>query len=141
MRLRTFLELFFRQTDSANASLPVPRYTAEKRDVWLSGLLSEIPQERQTEPLRRKVAAKAVHGFLLEVLGLPDEDWGEAAKLADIYECKVCANAIAQTIVRGIMKPVSGTEFGGNLPLEEAEAEAAAMRVCELLRAEADRGG
>ncbi|MBR6380146.1 MAG: hypothetical protein IKS07_00530 [Lachnospiraceae bacterium] len=134
MVLKEFLDLLLPRADAANTAGQMPAYEAEKKEEWLAALLAEIPKERQTEPLRRKVAAKAVHGFLLEVLGEPDEDWGEAAKLADIYECRVCANAVAQVCVKGIMEPVSKAEFGGNLPLSETEAERVTDRVCGRIR-------
>ncbi|MCR4961527.1 MAG: hypothetical protein K6A74_08740 [Lachnospiraceae bacterium] len=74
------------------------------------------------EPIRRKNAARAVHVFMTIVLNSRDEDWGRYSELKDIYDCRICANAIAQVCIKGIMAPVSKSEFGSDLVLTEEEA-------------------
>ena len=60
----------------------------------------------------RRLAARVVHLFMTRILNIPDIDWDEALKLRDIYECRSCANAIAQVYQRGIMLPIDEDRFG-----------------------------
>jgi hypothetical protein len=41
-----------------------------------------------------------------------DEDWGIAKGFRDIYDCRVCANAVAQVAVKGILPPETDIFFG-----------------------------
>lgn len=60
----------------------------------------------------RRLAARVVHLFMTRILNIPDEDWDKALGLRDIYECRSCANAIAQVCQRGIMLPLNEDRFG-----------------------------
>lgn len=67
-------------------------------------------------PMTKKVAAKILHEFLLRILALPDVEWKTAGSLKDIYECKVCANSIAQVYERNLIPPKASDVFGiGNI--------------------------
>ncbi len=92
--------------------------TAFRRDI--SGTFSKI---EMSEPPTRKNAARLLRLYLLNVVHEPDEDWGKYKDLKDIYDCRICANAIAQVCIKGLMKPVKRNEFGVNLPLTDEEAE------------------
>jgi len=81
------------------------------------------------DPALRRDAARILHLFLLQVLKLPDKDWGRYAGLKDLYDCRICANAIAQVCVRSLMQPVSRREFGALQPLLAEEAAAAIENV------------
>lgn len=54
-------------------------------------------------PLTRKNAARICHMYLLKVMKVRDLDISGAAKLRDLYDCRACADHIAQVYLRGIM--------------------------------------
>lgn len=56
-------------------------------------------------PLRRNTMARILHEFYKNVLKEKDLEWGDAGKFPDIYDCKICANPLAQCYVRGLIKP------------------------------------
>ncbi len=70
--------------------------------------------EMMTQPLNKKTAARIIHIFMQDVLNVPDVDWQGAANLRDIYECRVCANAIAQVYEKSIIPPRDNDVFGVN---------------------------
>ena len=107
---------------------------SEEEHAAFTGYLHGIFSEEQLHaPATRRDAARILHIFLLQLLKLPDEDWGEYAKLKDIYDCRICANAIAQVCVRNLMQPISRTEFGSLHPLSEKEASDAIECLLSLL--------
>ena len=92
-------------------------------------LQSTFSQKEMSETPVRKNAARLLHIFLLSVLNEPDEDWGVYKDLKDIYDCRICANAIAQVCVKGLMAPVTGNEFGSSDPFTDKEAEEVIRRI------------
>ena len=57
------------------------------------------------KPLLRRQAARILHEFIRkECRETDEEDWGAAKELADLYDCRVCANHVAQVYVKGIME-------------------------------------
>ena len=53
----------------------------------------------------RKICAVILHLFLQQIMGEKDEiDISSAMVLKDIYDCRICANHIAQVYVKGIME-------------------------------------
>jgi hypothetical protein len=64
--------------------------------------------------LSRKMAAKLIHIFMRDIMKLSDLDWDRALKLKDIYECRTCANSIAQVFQRGIILPLEEDRFGSS---------------------------
>jgi len=53
----------------------------------------------------RKICAVLLHSFLQQIEHEKDEiDISSAMVLKDIYDCRICANHIAQVYVKGIMK-------------------------------------
>ena len=59
-------------------------------------------------PLDRRNAARIIHMYMRAVLGIKDlEDITPAYELRDLFDCRVCANHIAQVYVRGIIDSVS----------------------------------
>ena len=105
---------------------------AEKKQFsdTLRGTFSDAQQQA---PMIRRDAARILHIFLLQILQVPDEDWGEYKKLKDIYDCRICANAIAQVCVKQLMKPRSRYEFGIHDPFTESEAAEVLDRISTLL--------
>ena len=52
-----------------------------------------------------KICAVILHSFLQQIKHEKDEiDISSAMVLKDIYDCRICANHIAQVYVKGIMK-------------------------------------
>ena len=70
-----------------------------RKDGWLEAE-DEISKDRL---LTRKNAARIFHMYLLKVLHVNDLDISGAKELRDLYDCRVCANHIAQAYMRGIM--------------------------------------
>lgn len=90
---------------------------------YLEYFMNGYPPEKLELKLTRKIAARLLHEFMLNILGFFDEEWKEAGKLKDIYDCRVCANAIAQVYDRGIMPQAREQVFGLNETVTAAEAE------------------
>ena len=66
---------------------------------------------------------------MTRILNIPDVDWDKALTLRDIYECRSCANAIAQVYQRGLMLPLDEDRFG----LSEDVTEEVLDRIIERL--------
>lgn len=104
--------------------------------IAIQYVLSNIPSN---EPLLRKQAAKIVHVYMKEVLGISDETNSEKRKVAmqlkDIYDCKSCVEDIVQVYSRGIMDvayDISELEikvFGGNEEITKKET----VNICERI--------
>lgn len=76
------------------------------------------------KPLIRRQAARILHEFLRKECGEADEaDWGSAGKLADLYDCRVCVNHVAQVYAKGIMGPMSCSMEGVSEPSERVSEE------------------
>ena len=70
----------------------------------------------QDEPVLRKNEARIFHMFLLKELGINDlQDINIAGELRDLYDCRVCANHVAQVYLRGIMDAKDLAVKGGFL--------------------------
>lgn len=72
-------------------------------------------------PLTKKIAARILHEFMLRIMELKDLDWGDAANFKDIYDCRVCANSVAQVVRRGILKEQEAHVFGMDVVLLDEE--------------------
>ncbi len=107
---------------------------ADKLGYYLDSFLGNYPSDRMKNKLLKKMAARIIHEFMKNILDLRDLDWGDAAKLKDIYECRVCANAIAQTYIRGIIPPLASDIFGGNEVLSEGECDKILLNLGELMK-------
>ena len=100
-----------------------PEIPAENRKRFCKELRAAFPESILCKPSLRKDAARVLHIFLLCIPGEPDEAWDAYASLRDIHDCRICANAIGQVLVKGIMEPRSRKEFGAGCLLSEEEAE------------------
>ena len=68
------------------------------------------------EPVSRKQEARIIHMFILKEEGIKDiPDISRAEVLRDLYDCRVCANHIAQVYLRGIMEAKDIAVNGGFL--------------------------
>lgn len=67
------------------------------------GWLDAEDEVFKDKTINRKNVARICHMYLLKVMRVADLDISSAEKLKDLYDCRVCANHIAQVYMRGIM--------------------------------------
>ena len=67
------------------------------------GWLEAEDEVFKDSPITRKNVARICHMYLLKVMNIADLDMSGANKLRDLYDCRVCANHIAQVYMHGIM--------------------------------------
>lgn len=85
---------------------PAPQLTLPEllRYGHFRGWLEDSDERQPQAPLNRQTAVRITHQFMLIELKIPDlADISPAAKLKDLYTCRVCTNHIAQLYTRGIM--------------------------------------
>ena len=80
----------------------------EYSDVYIrgrrAGWLEEADQLYPDAAISRKNVARILHQYLLKVRNISDiGDISEAYKLKDLFDCRICANHVAQVYLRGIM--------------------------------------
>lgn len=80
----------------------------EYSDVYIrgrrAGWLEEADQLYPDAAISRKNVARILHQYLLKVRNISDiGDISEAYKLKDLFDCRVCANHVAQVYLRGLM--------------------------------------
>ena len=80
----------------------------EYSDVFIrgrrAGWLEEADQLYPDAAVSRKNVARILHQYLLKVRNISDiGDISEAYKLKDLFDCRICANHVAQVYLRGIM--------------------------------------
>ena len=79
------------------------------------------------EAIDRRTAARILHMYRRKVLGISDvPDISPAYNLRDLFDCRGCANHIAQVVLQGVMEPVQVgdmTIFDVYRKLTEEEAE------------------
>ena len=101
-------------------------------DAWQQGLLEEQDVLAGSRPLERRTAARIVHQFLVSICKEADEtDWGEAKNLLDLYDCRTCANHVAQVYAKGIMCGVKENVFGMREVLSAVEADEIIVRAAD----------
>ena len=103
---------------------------------YLDYYLNNYPPEKLELKLLKKTAARIIHEFMVNVLKWPDLDWGDSTKLKDIYDCRVCANAIAQTYLRGIILASKENVFGGNEVLDLSQGREVIDKLMRLIKNE-----
>lgn len=68
------------------------------------GWLEQEDELFRHEEISRKCMARIIHMYLLKEKGIADlPDISKAQVLHDLYDCRVCANHVAQVYLRGIM--------------------------------------
>lgn len=80
----------------------------EPKDVFIrgrkEGWLEAEDELFADRNITRKNAARILHMYLLKVRGISDISGIEKAHvLRDLFDCRVCANHVAQMYLRGIM--------------------------------------
>ena len=86
---------------------PAPQLTLPEllRYGHFRGWLEDSDERQPEAPLNRQTAVRITHQFMLIELKIPDlADISPAAKLKDLYTCRVCTNHIAQLYTRRIME-------------------------------------
>lgn len=79
-----------------------------KEELLQKGVLETGDLSESFEEIDRRSAARILHNFMRIVLGIKDEpDISKAYVLKDLFDCRVCANHIAQVYLRGVMKEVN----------------------------------
>ncbi|MBO4900276.1 MAG: S-layer homology domain-containing protein [Lachnospiraceae bacterium] len=120
MKEKDFFNLLIRTYRTDTGTDPAEYSMGAYLDVFLHA----YPEEKAQVRLTRKTCARILHEFMKNVLGYPDIDWDRAKELKDIYDCKVCANSIAQVYERGIMAEYAPGVFGLEKIVSEEEARA-----------------
>lgn len=70
----------------------------------------------RVDEITRKNIARIIHMYLLKEKEIPDlQDISKASELRDLYDCRVCANHIAQVYLRDIMSAKELSVNGGFL--------------------------
>ena len=110
--------LIERYMEETGQDLPV-----EGLGYYLEYFLDNYPPEKLELKLTKKICARLIHEFMMNVLKIPDVDWKRAGDLKDIYDCRVCANAIAQVYEHGIMGEASEKVFGLNELVSNSDAK------------------
>ena len=105
------------------------RLKSAERAIAKEYIESDIPRESLSGIVTRKLAAMILHKSLQRLTGEPDEDWGAARHFKDIYDCRICANAVAQVSIKGILPPVFDDRFGMTEILADEEQKKAAERL------------
>ena len=79
-----------------------------KEELLQKGVLETGDLSESFEEIDRRSAARILHNFMRIVLGIKDEpDISKAYILKDLFDCRVCANHIAQVYLKGVMKEVN----------------------------------
>ena len=83
-------------------------FNEDTGDVFSKGLekgwLEFEDKLYRDDDIARKNIARIIHMYLLKEKGIPDlQDISKAGELRDLYDCRICANHVAQIYLRGIM--------------------------------------
>ncbi len=101
-------------------------------DHFWKEVMSYFSEDMLGSPVNKKSAARILYAFSKIVLKLPNLDWIRAKKLRDIYECRVCAEAIAQMYERGIIDGVGPCIFGINDTMKAEELRMAVDKMVQI---------
>ena len=76
-----------------------------KEELLQKGVLETGDLSETFEEIDRRSVSRILHNFMRIVLGIKDEsDISKAYVLKDLFDCRVCANHIAQVYLKGVMK-------------------------------------
>lgn len=75
-----------------------------REELLIKGVLETKDLSDPDEPVERRSVAEILHNYIRIILQIKDEeDIKEAYILKDLFDCRVCANHIAQVYLKGIM--------------------------------------
>ena len=104
-------------------------YIRGRRSGWLEAE-DELYPDRD---ISRKNVARILHMYLLKVRLVPDlPDISRASALKDLYDCRICANHVAQVYLRGIMNAKNLMKEGEFLWFD-LEGTDEALKICTQL--------
>ena len=96
----------------------------------VKGWLEEQDELYSEWNLDRRSAARIIHNFMKIECAVKDiRDWDNAKRLKDLYDCRVCANHIAQVVEQKIMLPIDENRFG---LLDKVTDEELELIVCRM---------
>ena len=80
-------------------------YSSEDlRGLYEKGLIEAEDIHQRDKKMTRGDAARFAHLYLRGIKKIPDlTDISKAEVVRDLYDCRVCANYIAQVFLRGVM--------------------------------------
>ncbi len=79
-----------------------------KEEMLQKGVLETGDLSETFEDIDRRSVARILHNYMRIVLGIKDEpNISKAYVLKDLFDCRVCANHIAQVYLKGVMKEVN----------------------------------
>ena len=93
-------------------------FEADNNDIFIrgqkNGWLEYEDELYSDDPVSRKNIARIIHMYLMKEQGIPDlSDIKKAEVLRDLYDCRTCANHVAQVYLRGIMDAKDLAASGG----------------------------
>ena len=92
----------------------------------------------QDKQLDRKNAARLLHMYMKCELGIKDvTDITPAYELRDLFDCRVCANHIAQVYLQGVMNAANIGDmkiFDSNADFTEREARESIKKLSEIAK-------
>lgn len=75
-----------------------------REELLIKGVLETKDLSDPDEAIERRSVAEILHNYIRIILQIKDEeDIKEAYILKDLFDCRVCANHIAQVYLKGIM--------------------------------------
>ncbi|WP_029323973.1 hypothetical protein [Butyrivibrio sp. AE3004] len=126
-------EVFSDTKKSLQAHNSCRDFESETTGFFWKQVMSIYSDKMFALPVTRKDAARILYIFYREVLKMPDVDWNRAKNLKDIYECRVCANAIAQMYENGILEAKAEDEFGTQGILTEKELKGSVKTLMSMM--------
>ena len=108
---------------------------------FLKKVTAEEYRYRGGEDCRRADAAKILHRYLKECRNCPDQtDLSSLSHIKDLYDCRICANDIAQVLLYQIMDPIviptgetsSLTIFDHETKITREEAKISISKACKI---------
>lgn len=100
---------------------------------WDKGWLEEQDILWADRLIERRNAARIVHEFLrIELREQDERDIRKANVLTDLYDCKVCANHIAQVYLKGIMPSKEPARFQLLMKIDENEMHDIVRKMFEM---------
>ena len=107
MTTEDFISLFCEEAGED----PVNIFEQGRQAGWLEAQDEAFRQD----PVTRKNGARILHMYLLKVRKIKDLDIKDAEVLRDLYDCRICANHVAQMYLRDVMDAKDLMEGGGFL--------------------------
>ncbi len=81
-------------------------FCQKSRDELIdAGVIDEVALTNPGEEIDKKTVSLIIHNYMRQTLKISDlPDISKAYVLKDLFDCRVCANHIAQVYLRGIME-------------------------------------